>query len=102
MRLLEATELVDAPAGCHAAIDAAWPRVSIDVGAGDGRWAYEQARRDPTTFHIALDPDADALAQYAFRAARKPARGGVANACFVVASAESPPPELAGLATALQ
>ena len=70
----------------------------MDVGAGDGRWAYEQARRDPSAFYVALDPDAGALGEYALRASRKPERGGVANALFVVAAVEEPPPELAGFA----
>jgi 16S rRNA (adenine(1408)-N(1))-methyltransferase len=48
--------------------------------------------------YIGIDPDAAAMAQYAFRAARKPARGGVDNVLFVVAAVEQLPPELAGLA----
>ncbi len=36
--------------------------------------------------------------EYAYRAARKPARGGVENARFVVASVEQLPPELDGIA----
>ncbi|HXH23245.1 MAG TPA: class I SAM-dependent methyltransferase [Dehalococcoidia bacterium] len=74
----------------------------LDIGAGDGRWAYEQARRDPGSLYIALDPDAEALKEYAFRAARKPARGGAANALFVVGSVEAPPPELLACADELR
>ena len=38
------------------------------------------------------------MADYAYRASRKPARGGVANALYVVAAVEALPPELARLA----
>lgn len=69
----------------------------IDLGAGDGRWAYESARKDPASLYIAVDPDADALAEYAYRAARKPARGGTGNVRFVVASLQALPPELLGI-----
>lgn len=66
----------------------------VDLGAGDGRWVYENARRAAEDLFIAIDPDATALSEYAFRASRKPARGGVANAVFVVASLEHLPAEL--------
>jgi 16S rRNA (adenine(1408)-N(1))-methyltransferase len=69
-------------------------RLVIDVGGGDGRWAYEQARARPDAVFVALDPDAGALSEYSLKAARKPARGGVPNAAFVVASVEDPPAEL--------
>jgi len=73
-------------------------RIIVDLGAGDGRFAYERARAEPDGLFIAIDPDADALAEYAFRASRKPARGGVSNVVFVVASVEEIPPELDGVA----
>src|SRR5688572_14426358 len=99
MRLLQGTKVVEAPADWRGTLQIpADGQVIIDVGSGDGRFVYEHARRDPSSVYIALDPDAKALAEYAYRAARKPARGGVANAIFVVASLEALPPELIGLA----
>jgi SAM-dependent methyltransferase len=76
-------------------------RLVIDVGAGDGRFVYECARADAGGFYIALEPDADALGEYAYRASRKRARGGVGNVMFVVASIEAQPPELLGTADGL-
>jgi 16S rRNA (adenine(1408)-N(1))-methyltransferase len=73
--------------------------VVIDVGAGDGRYPYTMARQDPAGLYIGVDPDADAMSEYAFRASRKPARGGADNVLFVVAGLTQLPPELAGLAT---
>ena len=98
MRLLQGTKVVDAPAGWREALVASGRGVVVDVGAGDGRFVYESARRDAKRFYIAIDPDATALGEYAFRAARKPARGGIANAAFVVAAVEQLPPELLALA----
>lgn len=100
MRMLQGKRVVDAPATWRDAL--AGRRVVIDVGAGDGRWAYDEARRDSGALYIALDPDADSLAEYAFRASRKPARGGVANVLFVVAAAEDLPTELHGTADLLR
>lgn len=96
MRILQGTKQIEAPAGWRAHYEAA-PLV-VDVGAGDGRWAYDQARHDASTLYVALDPDAASLADYAYRAGRKPSRGGAENARFVVASVEDLPPELQGIA----
>lgn len=98
MRILQGTKVSEAPAGWREALLASQREVVLDIGAGDGRFVYESARADRTRFYLALDADASALAEYSFRASRKPARGGVENACFVVAVAQEPPPELVGLA----
>jgi 16S rRNA (adenine(1408)-N(1))-methyltransferase len=99
MRILQGKKVVEAPTGWRESIDAAGRSVVIDLGAGDGRYAYERARVEPETLYVAVDPDPETMADYAFRASRKPARGGVENAVFVVAAVESLPPELKGIAT---
>jgi 16S rRNA (adenine(1408)-N(1))-methyltransferase len=73
--------------------------VSLDIGAGDGRAVYERARREASRFFIGLDPAP--RIEYARRASRRPAKGGVANALFAVGSIEAPPDELAGVADEL-
>jgi 16S rRNA (adenine(1408)-N(1))-methyltransferase len=70
--------------------------VTIDVGTGDGR-AVLAAAGDPRTLAIGMDANAAAMAELSRRAAR-PRKGGVANALFVRAAAETPPTELAGVA----
>jgi 16S rRNA (adenine(1408)-N(1))-methyltransferase len=76
--------------------------VVVDLGAGDGRYVYESARAEHARLYVGVDPDAGALQEYAFRASRKPARGGVDNARFVVASIEQMPPELEGIAAVVR
>jgi 16S rRNA (adenine(1408)-N(1))-methyltransferase len=98
MRILQAKKVIDASADWRARTNADGRPVVIDLGAGDGRYAYECARADPGSLYIAVDPDAETLADYAFRAARKPARGGVENAVFVVAAVEALPPDLIAIA----
>jgi 16S rRNA (adenine(1408)-N(1))-methyltransferase len=97
LRVLKGTSITESGPAWRGALARA-ARLVVDVGAGDGRWVYEQARADPSSLYVALDPDAEALAEYAFRASRKAARGGVVNALFVAAAVEEPPTELAGLA----
>ena len=98
MRVLQGTKVIEAPPSWLADVTRDGRPIVIDLGAGDGRFVYESARDDPSRLYVGVDPDADALAEYAYRASRKPARGGVANARFVVASVEQLPPEFNGLA----
>jgi 16S rRNA (adenine(1408)-N(1))-methyltransferase len=98
MRILRGKQPVEAPPDWRERIEGDGRSVVLDLGAGDGRYAYECARRDRQCLYVAVDPDAETLAEYAFRASRKPARGGAENAHFVVAAVEALPPELQGLA----
>lgn len=73
-------------------------RVVLDVGTGDGRFAYAYAGSHPEAFVIGVDAIAERLDELSAKAARKPAKGGRPNVLFVRASAEDPPAELRGLA----
>jgi 16S rRNA (adenine(1408)-N(1))-methyltransferase len=70
--------------------------ITIDVGTGDGRFAYTYAAENPNVFVIGLDPVKEAMREFSARARRKPERGGLPNLIYVVSSIEQPPPELAG------
>jgi 16S rRNA (adenine(1408)-N(1))-methyltransferase len=70
----------------------------VDVGTGDGRAVVREAVRSPDALVIGVDASHPALIATSRRAARTAARGGVANALFVLAAAESPPCELLGVA----
>jgi 16S rRNA (adenine(1408)-N(1))-methyltransferase len=72
--------------------------VTIDAGTGDGRAVLAAAAREPATFVLGLDANAASMAEASRRAARSTRKGGLPNAAFVVAAAEAPPPELAGVA----
>jgi 16S rRNA (adenine(1408)-N(1))-methyltransferase len=72
--------------------------VSIDVGTGDGRAVLAAAAREPTTLALGIDANAAAMAEASRRAGRPARRGGLPNAGFVLAAAESLPPTLAEVA----
>jgi 16S rRNA (adenine(1408)-N(1))-methyltransferase len=57
----------------------------------------DQARDHPQGFFIGIDAVASAMVDGSRRAARKPARGGVDNAMFVVANLENLPREVYGI-----
>jgi len=72
--------------------------VTIDVGTGDGRAVLAAATREPTTLALGIDASAAAMAEASRRAARPTRKGGLDNARFVLAAAESLPTVLAGRA----
>jgi 16S rRNA (adenine(1408)-N(1))-methyltransferase len=55
----------------------------------------------PDLLVIGVDADAASMAEASHRAARSPKRGGLPNALFVVAAAESLPSDLDGVAAAV-
>jgi 16S rRNA (adenine(1408)-N(1))-methyltransferase len=85
-------------AGAFAEIRARYPRTAVDVGTGDGRFAYHLATADPARLAIGVDALAEHMGERAATAARKPARGGRPNLLLVHAAIEALPPELAGVA----
>jgi 16S rRNA (adenine(1408)-N(1))-methyltransferase len=78
---------------------ARWADVRVDLGTGDGKFVLRAARAEPGALHVGVDALAEPMEASAARAARKPARGGAANALFVACDALAPPPELAGRAS---
>jgi len=72
--------------------------VTVDVGAGDGGWAYRYAAAHPGRFVIAVDPVRENMREWSAKAGRKAGKGGLANVLFVVGSVEAPPEDLGGIA----
>jgi|SRR5262245_3330380 len=75
-----------------------YEHVLIDIGTGDGLFVYRWAAAHTDTFCIGMDAAALNMREVSAKTIRKPARGGLPNALFVVASLERLPPELEGLA----
>jgi 16S rRNA (adenine(1408)-N(1))-methyltransferase len=75
-----------------------YSRLVLDIGTGDGRFVYKSAQANPAAFYVGVDPARENLAEYSARIYKKPGRGGLPNALYVIASAEDLPPELDGLA----
>ncbi len=73
----------------------------IDLGTGDGRFALAVAAACPDVLMIGVDADAGSMAEASRRASRAIHRGGLTNALFVAAAAESLPPEVDGIAASL-
>lgn len=80
------------------ALVAAHEGVSVDVGAGDGRFAYRYAQAHPRRLVIALEPVRENVREMSSKAGRRAARGGLANVLYVAGSIERAPAELRGVA----
>jgi 16S rRNA (adenine(1408)-N(1))-methyltransferase len=74
----------------------------VDLGTGDGRFVLAHAAAHADRLVLGVDAVADPMVDASRRAGRSPARGGLPNARFVVASLEALPSELDGLVDQLR
>jgi 16S rRNA (adenine(1408)-N(1))-methyltransferase len=70
---------------------AGYGRTVIDVGTGGGTALVRRARREPDTFFIGIDANAERMREASRRAARPEDRGGAPNTSFVAAAADELP-----------
>lgn len=97
MRIVEGKTQRDLTDAAFRALAESYARVALDIGTGDGRFVLRKARAEPDTLCLGLDAVAEAMADSARRARAKPAKGGAANALFLVARVEALPEALNGL-----
>ena len=101
MIIVRGKQTSELDAAAFAAIIAPYAGATIDVGAGDGRWAYRYASAHTDRFVVGVDPVPENMRELSAKAARKPERGGIANVLYVAASIEHLPAELHGIADEL-
>jgi 16S rRNA (adenine(1408)-N(1))-methyltransferase len=86
------------PAADLVALRDAYSNCAVDVGTGDARFAYHLASERPDWLVLGLDALDEPLGDVAYRAARKPARGGRPNLVLLRAAIEAVPGELEQIA----
>ena len=79
-------------------ITSQFEKVVVDVGTGDGRFVYKMAKENPKNYFIGVDPAAENMYEFAAKIIKKPSKGGVGNAMYVVSSMEELPDEMNGIA----
>jgi 16S rRNA (adenine(1408)-N(1))-methyltransferase len=77
---------------------AAYASCVVDVGTGDARFAYHLASERPDWLVIGLDALDEPMGEIAYKASRKPARGGRTNLVLLRAAVEALPAELVQIA----
>lgn len=70
----------------------------MDIGTGDGKFTYQVARENPDRLVIGIDPSHKDLEKISAKIYKKPAKGGLENAFFVLANVENLPDELKDIA----
>lgn len=73
------------------------PGIIVDIGAGDGKFVRKLAKENPDRFIIGIDPAHKPLEKISLQLDKRPEKGGVRNAFFVLANVEDLPHELDGL-----
>ncbi|HEU5265270.1 MAG TPA: class I SAM-dependent methyltransferase [Jatrophihabitans sp.] len=84
----------DLDAASFQALRAGYRELVLDLGTGDGKHVLSVARQRPDALVVGVDAGPDAMRPTARTAARKPAKGGLANALFLWAAVEGLPAEL--------
>jgi 16S rRNA (adenine(1408)-N(1))-methyltransferase len=98
MKVMHGKDIIDMDSTTLRECIADYAGVVLDIGTGDGKYVYHQARAQPQQFYIGLDASPENLAEHARKTRKKPARGGVPNVLYVIANAEHMPPELSSIA----
>jgi 16S rRNA (adenine(1408)-N(1))-methyltransferase len=86
------------PAAELDALRSTYGKCAVDVGTGDARFAYHLASERPDWLVLGIDALDEPLGEIAYRAARKPARGGRPNLVLLRAAIEALPNEIKGIA----
>lgn len=74
------------------------PGIIVDIGTGDGEFVNKIAKKYPDRFIIGIEPHHKGLERISARLDKKPAKGGIKNALFVLSKVEEIPEELNGIA----
>lgn len=72
-------------------------KIIVDLGTGDGRFVYKNAKANPDNFYIGIDPSEKLLQEYS----KKSNKDKLNNTLFIRASIEMLPGELKGVANKL-
>jgi 16S rRNA (adenine(1408)-N(1))-methyltransferase len=86
------------PAGELESMRDAYAKCAVDVGTGDAHFAYHLASERPDWLVVGLDALDQPMGEIAYKAARKPARGGRANLVLLRGAVEALPTELSQIA----
>ncbi len=97
-RVVGRARTVELPRAELAVLQGVATRTLVDVGTGDGRYAYALASAHPEWLVIGIDVLDEPMAERARKACRKPAKGGCANLVYIRAAIEAVPTELRGIA----
>ncbi|MGL5784065.1 MAG: hypothetical protein ACRCYZ_01065 [Alphaproteobacteria bacterium] len=77
IRLLQANRWLDMEIDVFQHLQCGFASTLVDLGTGDGKFPYLMAKENPSLLCLGVDAQTSALAHFSWKAARKPARGGL-------------------------
>jgi 16S rRNA (adenine(1408)-N(1))-methyltransferase len=80
------------------AIAHSYSKVHIDVGTGDGKYVYREAKKNPDTLYVGMDSNPMPMTGTAWKASRKPQKGGIPNIALMHLPIEDIPAAFPGIA----
>lgn len=94
MKILRGSKIEQLSAEAVQEIYKGYSNIVVDLGTGDGAFPYRRASKNSHEFCIGLDIAADNMMEYAVKACKKPARGGLSNVLYTIGNALDIPQEL--------
>ncbi len=77
-------------------------KIHLDLGTGDAKFVYQQAKANPTTLYIGVDTSPEGMCAISIKVKKKPSKGGgISNVAFIHAHAECLPNELNNIADSI-
>jgi len=77
-------------------------KVHVDLGTGDAKFVYRQAKANPNIFFVGIDTNPGGLSAMSIKVNKKPSKGGgITNVAFIQAHAECLPEELDSIADSI-
>lgn len=77
---------------------AGFEKIVVDLGTGDGKFAYNYAKKNPNCFVIGIDAVSELMEEISRKIDKKPAKGGLENIIYICSAVESLPDELSNIA----
>lgn len=90
MKVIKGNKLFELNKGEFGQLIKSFNSVEVDIGTGDGRFAYKSALKNPDALYIGIDPSQKQLEEYSKKAVKK----RLNNVVFVLGSMELFPSEL--------
>ena len=102
LRLLDKGRLISSNVEALAALTHGYARTHLDLGTGDGKYVYHQAKEQPDTFFIGVDLHPEKMYHFSWKTGRKPSKGGgINNVIFICSSLEQLPSSLTRIADSI-
>lgn len=102
LRVLNRGELVSQSVEQFVENTRCFSKVHVDLGTGDGKFIYRQAKQFPQIYFVGVDLHPETMSYFSWKMSRKPSRGGgIYNATFLCSALGDLPSSLTQFANSI-